>query len=199
MHFLLKTLILLAILTPVLAGADETVTTTYPSGRVKDKFTLDSQNRPHGTYQTFYDTVDAKTRKQPVKGEAVFKNGLLDGVYRRLYLNGQPQVMALYKDGKLDNIYTEFTPTGGIIERSRYEAGMFLDILTARPEMKDGRPVKQTRQPTEAEILGEMEGAASLAATIGGVEDMPEMEETPLEHGGLEDMFDLQGSDFEDE
>lgn len=180
MRTFVKSFFVLAVLSvSVLLPGDvpaKEVTVTYPSGRMKERFWLDNLNRPHGLYQAFYDVTDARTRQQPLKGEAYFQNGLLHGYYHRVYLNGRPQVSATYKNGKLNAAYTEYSPKGTIIENSVYRDGTLTQTRVHRPVLKNNPPQntppqntppknnpppQPVRQVTEADIIAEMEAAIS--------------------------------------
>ena len=157
MNFYKKTsffVIFATLLFPAILSAAEKVTTHYPSGRLKDSFTVDAKGRPHGLYQTFYDTE--KNGKQPLKGEANFRNGKLASVLQRFYPNGKTQINAYYQDGKLHGSYIEYDPDGKILEQSTYDEGKLI---------KDGRKNREKTVPVK--ISDKTENNAKIELKLG--------------------------------
>ncbi len=140
MRFITKTMVGLAFLCVGFSSAErgwaaEIVTTNYPSGRLKDQFSVDEWRRPTGVYKTFYDDVNKETGRSLPKGSAKFKDGVLHGAFVRLYPNGKPHVKATYKNGALDGTYTEYTAAGQVIEQSEYANGLLEKATVPRKKI----------------------------------------------------------------
>jgi hypothetical protein len=131
--FSLSSTVALVLLLPAAvapAPRDET-TETWPDGKPKKRYTLDSTGRLQGEYLEWFENGRLSIH-------TTYSNGGIDGNYVSFFENGAPKVTAKYWHGKLNSAYVEKGADGKPFIEATYADGELDGKRTVR---RDGVPL----------------------------------------------------------
>ncbi|MDO4551864.1 MAG: hypothetical protein Q4C96_11520 [Planctomycetia bacterium] len=171
LNFIISFFVIQFILCNSLIAAKKT--TYYPSGKIKDSFEVNEKGQPDGLYRTFYDLEDAEG-KQILKGEANFRDGLLESVLQRYYPDGTRQLNAYYKDGKPHGNFILYAPDGTtILEETKYDNGKLISRNSSLPKKKSEDTDKESGSTETATLSNFFDSSNNLYLVASAAENDP--------------------------
>lgn len=87
--------------------------THYPSGKIKEEFTVDKDGRKQGTYTRYFENGVKEF-------EFMYKDNMKDGRCITRYRNGKISTETTYVNDKPKGSYTAWDEAGNLLEQATY-------------------------------------------------------------------------------
>ncbi len=143
----------LALVCGLAAGARaESVTETYPDGKLKARYGVDGEDRIHGTYTEYHPNGKVRFRAQYQRGarqgqyleyfdsgklkiSVRYREGELHGEYEERDAKGRPRVLTTYDEGRIDGSY-DVLDGDRVVSKQLWEKGVVRTVDGIRPYPK---------------------------------------------------------------